>query len=51
VAKALEKSAVMSPGSGNPVVTLAVFEQAFKLCKLHPSCPGGGGGGGMWCDI
>jgi hypothetical protein len=32
-------------------VSLAVFELAFKLCKLHPKCPSGGGGGGQWCDI
>jgi hypothetical protein len=31
-------------------VSLAVFEQSFKLCKLHPTCPAGGGSG-RWCDV
>ena len=31
-------------------VSLGVFEAAFKLCKLHPKCPGGAGGG-QWCNI
>lgn len=39
---------MLTPGT---LVSLAVFEGAFKLCKLHPKCPGLGGGGGMWCDI
>lgn len=31
-------------------VSLGVFEAAFRLCKLHPKCPGGSGGG-QWCDV
>lgn len=31
-------------------VSLGLFEAAFKLCKLHPKCPGGGGSG-RWCDV
>ena len=36
--------------TGGSTVSLAVFEQAFKLCKLHHSCPGGPGSG-RWCDV
>lgn len=32
------------------VVSLGVFEASFRLCKLHPRCPGGPGSG-QWCDI
>jgi hypothetical protein len=35
----------------NNTVNLAVFEQAFKLCRLHPKCPTGGPGSGQWCNI
>lgn len=31
-------------------VSLAVFQAAFRLCKLHPKCHVGGGGG-QWCDV
>lgn len=31
-------------------VSLGVFEAVFKVCQLHPKCPGGGGSG-KWCDI
>jgi hypothetical protein len=31
-------------------VSLAVFELAFELGKLHHRCPGGGGSG-QWCSV
>ena len=35
--------------AGNSV-SVGVFDAAFKLCKLHPKCPGGIGGG-QWCNV
>jgi hypothetical protein len=38
---------ILADGS---TITLGLFQASFKLCKLHPKCPGGQGSG-RWCDV